>query len=155
MGEQQLSRGYRSRSDLLRPEWHSFDDSTNGDRARLAGAEFQTNQHGPLLDLYNTDALCAVCLVPRATALMIPAKMTCPSGWTREYSGYLMTEKYTHHRADFICVDEGAEGESGTEANDNGALIYHVEGRCNYNMHCPPYVNGRELTCVVCSANPK
>ena len=39
------------------------------------------------------NAPCAVCYVPTMnTVIMIPAKTSCPSGWTREYYGYLMSE---------------------------------------------------------------
>ena len=41
----------------------------------------------------NHNAQCAVCLLSdKEVLLMIPAKISCPSGWTREYYGYLMTE---------------------------------------------------------------
>ena len=38
---------------------------------------------------------------------MIPAKMSCPSGWTREY--YLMSEYIGHRRTEYICVDSNME----------------------------------------------
>ena len=47
---------------------------------------------GPLVNHSQYNAPCAVCDVPtRARAIMILAKMTCPSSWTREYYGYLIT----------------------------------------------------------------
>ena len=55
---------------------------------------------------HNTDVPCAVCYVPTRNALyMIPAKYTCPSGWTREYFGYLMSEHHSYHRSQYTCVD--------------------------------------------------
>ena len=48
------------------------------------------------------NALCAVCYLPtKNTVLMIPAKTSCPSGWTREYYGYLMSEATGNRRT--IC----------------------------------------------------
>ena len=43
----------------------------------------------------------------RATMIMVPAITQCPSSWTREYYGYLMTEcgATGHHRSSFDCVD--------------------------------------------------
>ena len=34
-----------------------------------------------------------------------------------------------------------------------GALMYHAVADCNarYGIPCPPYVNGKDLACVVCS----
>ncbi|KAK2174253.1 hypothetical protein NP493_816g02017 [Ridgeia piscesae] len=37
---------------------------------------------------------------------MIPARLTCPDGWTKEYVGYLMSAHYTHQgRTTYTCVD--------------------------------------------------
>ena len=53
--------------------------------------------------MHGTDVSCAVChaYVNNCNGVyMVPAKFTCPSGWTREYCGYLMTEYYAnkdHH----------------------------------------------------------
>ena len=42
--------------------------------------------------------------------LMMPARNDCPSGWTEECHGYLMTEYWKHpNQRDYICVDEDAE----------------------------------------------
>ena len=41
---------------------------------------------------YGHNAPCAVCMaVSRCSMLMIPAKTQCPTSWTREYVGYLMS----------------------------------------------------------------
>ncbi|XP_066274973.1 uncharacterized protein [Branchiostoma lanceolatum] len=137
------------------PEWHDYSDATDGQRGYVAGAEYETDNNAPFALHDQHDATCAVCAIPRGTSLMIPAKRTCPAGWTSEYSGYLMAAKYNHRRTDFVCVDVEAQDLEGGDGNDDGARLYQVEGRCNYNLPCPPYVNGRELTCVVCSAGLK
>jgi len=63
----------------------------------MYGAEY-TNTNGLIADSYDTDVPCAVCYVPiRNDLYMIPAKYTYPSGWIREYFGYLMSEHYNHH----------------------------------------------------------
>ena len=82
--------------------------------------------------------------------MMIPAKLTCPTGWTEEYSGYLMTAHRNDRSATFECVDSDAEAIPGTSANTNGGLFYHVEAVCN-GLSCPPYDAEKELTCVVCT----
>ena len=62
-----------------------------------------------------------------------------------------MTAHYNHAGSkDFICVDQDAEYVAGTHEDKNGALLYIVQGACGA-LPCKPYVQGRELTCSVCS----
>ncbi|ELU17986.1 hypothetical protein CAPTEDRAFT_123060, partial [Capitella teleta] len=95
---------------------------------------------------------CAVCRAKtRASVLMVPARQECHEGWTREYSGYL-TSGYKGHagRFQYACMDAAPEVLAAGHLNEDGALFYHVEGVCG-SLPCPPYINGRELTCVVCT----
>ena len=61
---------------------------------------------------------------------MVPGKATCPSSWTQEYNGYLMAERYNHHRSTYECVDQNPETVPGGAGDENGALFYHVEATC-------------------------
>ncbi len=70
--------------------------------------------------------------------------------WTREYYGYLMTERHINNRNSFECVDVDAESVPGSAADSNGALFYFTEATCN-GIDCPPYTLGHELACVVCT----
>ena len=82
---------------------------------------------------------------------MIPARTTCPEGWDKEYGGYVMAEAHNHKgRTTYVCVDGDPEVRAGGGANHDGALFYNAEAACGA-LPCPPYVHGRELTCVVCS----
>jgi len=103
-------------------------------------------------NLHDHDVPCVVCYVrSRASQLMMPARNDCPSGWSEEYQGYLMSWNYGHRKSgDFVCIDADAEFVHGSHANRNGALLYLVEGQCG-SLPCPPYVSGRELTCAVCT----
>lgn len=102
-------------------------------------------------NLHDKDAPCSVCYVKtRSTKLMIPATNMCPAGWKREYNGYLMTSFRGHHASEYICVDENAEGIPRSRRSVKGALLYPVESQCG-TLPCKKYLNGRELTCVVCS----
>jgi hypothetical protein len=117
------------------------------------GTEYEVNRFNPFKNrnLHDKDAPCSVCYVrTRSVQLMIPATNVCPAGWTSEYKGYLMTSFRGYHPSEFICVHENAEGIPGSGANRNGALLYPVEGRCG-SLPCKKYLDGRELTCVVCS----
>ncbi|XP_035667440.1 short-chain collagen C4-like [Branchiostoma floridae] len=136
------------------PEWGRFEDGTQGWKSYMYGAEYQLNTNVPYdkATLHDRDVPCAVCCsISRRAQLMIPARKTCPEGWTREYGGYLMADYYVHSsRTEFVCMDGEPEVRPGGEGNDNGALFYPVEARCG-SLPCPPYVEGRELTCVVCT----
>ena len=119
----------------------------------MYGAEYEMFGNVPKssLHLHDHDVPCAVCYVAtRATVLMIPAKYTCPPKWTREYYGYLMAERFNHHRSTFECVDVNAQVAVGGHLNHNGALFYHVEPRVG-SLPGPPYDNQKELTCAVCT----
>ena len=64
--------------------------------------------------------------------LMMPARNDCPSGWTEEYHGYLMTEYWKHpNQRDYICVDEDAEYVPGTVTHHPRWPGYPVEGECS------------------------
>lgn len=82
---------------------------------------------------------------------MIPGRETCPYGWEKEYSGYIMAGSHgDSHTSNFICVDEQPQVIPGTQANDKGAFLFIVEPQCT-SLVCEPYVTGRELRCVVCT----
>ena len=141
------------------PEYSSYISGVQG-YSSVYGTEYEaptvtsgTEYEAPTVtsgrDQHN--APCAVCDVPnKSRVLMIPAKLTCPSGWTREYNGYLMTENSIHKRTMYTCVDHIMESVPGSENHTNGSHFYHTEAHCN-GVACPPYNNYKELTCVVCS----
>ena len=116
----------------------------------IFGAEYE-DTNGLVGNSYHTDVPCAVCYVPtRAALYMIPAKYTCPTGWTREYFGYLMSERHSHHRSQFSCVDQSLKPVIGSQRDDNGFLFYTVEGVCG-SLPCPPYTRDKELSYAVCT----
>ena len=142
---------------LCLPPNPKYDKYKNGHQnaAYIYGTEYQVSQYSgdPFKrNIHDHEAPCVVCFVKsRGSMLMMPARNDCPSGWTEEYHGYLMTEYYGHkHSRDFICVDGDPEYVPGTHANKDGALLYPVEGVCG-SLPCLPYVAGRELTCSVCT----
>ena len=113
----------------------------------LYGSEYET----PVVGTDDHNVPCAVCLAAtRETVLMLPAKTTCPTSWTKEYDGYIMTERNTHHRSTFKCVDARQESIPGSQSNVNGAALFHVEATCD-GLQCPPYDPQKELTCAVCT----
>ena len=123
------------------------------DASFIYGSEYEMWGNIPKanLHLHEHDVPCVVCYVPKRTAkIMIPGTYKCPTAWTLEYYGYLMAERYNHHRSTFECVDHAPERALGGHVNHNGALFYHVEPRCG-SLPCPPYENQKEMTCAVCT----
>ena len=114
----------------------------------LYGAEYQTSGT-PLDHSHNRNVPCALCQVyGRTNKIMIPSHYECPSGWRREYYGYLMSGKYDHKAAtQYTCVDEGLEQIQGSGANQDGYLFYTVEAKCGNYIPC----SDKELTCVACT----
>ena len=134
------------------PEYGDYRAAVQG-YSYVYGVEYQhpITRLGGSTNLHDHDVPCAVCHVPtRRAKLMIPGRLTCPSGWTAEYNGYLMTEYIGHYSSSFECVDIDAEAAEGGHANRDGGLFYHVEVNC-YNSQCPPYVAEKEVTCVICT----
>ena len=133
------------------PQYLSYRNGVNPGRAYVYGAEYQVEEISAFPGMNQHNVPCAVCHTPtRGAKIMIPARTSCPSSWTREYYGYLMAGGHNHPRsAPFECVDVSAESLPSTAADTNGALFYFTESRCV--GICPPYVDGKELTCAVCT----
>ena len=128
------------------PTWQSY----------LYGSEYETNNKIFRKTTQNYNVPCAVCYVAnKSTKLVIPAKVTCPKLWTREYYGYLMTEYHNHIRnAVYECVHVSPDVIPGSAKNTNGALFYFVEAVCGRGLPCGPYgpyIAKRAVTCVVCT----
>ena len=143
---------------LCLPLYPIYEKVTKGnqDSSYIYGTEYEfhsgQNKIFQNSNLQNHEAVCAVCHTEsRGSHVMIPARNVCPSGWTMEYKGYIMSAHHGHTgRTQFICVDGNAEATFGSHDDKNGALLYFVESHCG-SLPCPPYVQGYELTCVVCT----
>ena len=117
--------------------------------SEIYGTEYQY----PVTGSHDHNVPCAVCFAStREAVLMIPARTSCPTGWTMEYYGYLMStyQGSNHYRTSFECVDKDPDSVHGSGANIHGAVFYHVEANCN-GIACPPYNNYKELNCAVCT----
>ncbi|XP_045169997.2 uncharacterized protein LOC123532599 [Mercenaria mercenaria] len=135
------------------PVWGVYEDSEQT-AGTVYGAEYELYNRN--MDkffgkaLLNKDVPCCVCRTKRPSVIMLPGRNICYDGWTLEYSGYLTSGHETHHATEFVCLDGDPEFLSGGASDADGKLFYFVEARCG-SLRCPPYVNGRELTCAVCS----
>ena len=140
------------------PNWGRYDDTLQKG-GLVYGGEYEFSQRGPSSNIFDQqtnllqhEAPCAVCRSTRSSVLMVPGKNQCHDGWTLEYHGYLSAGYYKHVAgSEYICVDTHPDllRETSTTSS-NGKLFYFVEGRCG-SLKCPPYVNGRELTCALCT----
>ena len=97
---------------LCLPHNPKYDKYQDGHQAAgyMYGTEYEVSQYSgnPFKrSLHDHEAPCVVCFVKsHGSMLMMPARNDCPSGWTEEYHGYLMTAYHNHgHPTDFICVD--------------------------------------------------
>ncbi|XP_062602973.1 short-chain collagen C4-like [Saccostrea cucullata] len=135
------------------PEWGKHVDGIDARRAYVFGAEYETDTFiSQYASYHEHDVPCALCLVhDRSVVKTFPARENCYKGWNLEYQGYLMAGYYNHSAGtSYTCVDKNPDTLHGGHANKNGYLFYFVEARCG-SLKCPPYVEGKELLCVVCS----
>ena len=139
------------------PEWGPKTTSGYQSGSYIYGAEYEMKRNDPFSkanaqSLHNNNVPCAVCHVTsRPTKLMIPARLTCPDGWSKEYAGYLMSGWHNHKgRTTYTCVDNAPEVIDGGGSDQNGLLFYNTEAKCG-SLPCPKYIDGWEVTCVVCT----
>ena len=137
----------------LDPNFLGSISGNQGWRGLIYGAEYETwtDRHSHVHGRQSTDVPCAVCHVSNRTAVyMVPAKYTCPTGWTKEYYGYLMSSRHDRHRTQYTCMDTALKPVPGSKAYHLGLLFMFVEGRCG-SLPCPPYDETKELSCAVCT----
>ncbi|KAK7103169.1 uncharacterized protein [Littorina saxatilis] len=111
----------------------------------LYGAEYDS-----IPGHHEHDVPCSVCLAPQSTTIMVPATRTCPSGWTRQYYGHLVSQYQGHYATEYVCMDGSPEDDDSGVNKLEGLLFYYVVTVCG-SLPCPPYINGKVVTCVVCS----
>ena len=109
------------------PEYLSYSSTTNN-LGLLYGAKYHARTNQPYYAVHDQDVPCAVCHVVQRSVLMIPGQYTCPTGWTREYYGYLVSAFHGEHPTLYECMDESPESIGNPTVNQ--ATFYHVEARC-------------------------
>jgi len=79
---------------------------------RVFATEYQDSSPtiGTFLSVVNDhDARCSLCVTPgRAWSLMVPGRQACPSSFTLDYKGYLMSQHFglsNWYRSEYVCVD--------------------------------------------------
>ncbi|XP_045204618.2 short-chain collagen C4-like [Mercenaria mercenaria] len=134
------------------PSWSNYTGKSSL-KGLIFGTEIDLNDPSGIFpySVHQQDMPCVVCRSQRSSILMVPAQNNCFSGWHVEYTGYLMAGmddrlgSYNH-----ICMDSQPEFIPNGSGNNNQHILYVVQAQCG-SLPCPPYVQGRELACVVCS----
>ena len=94
----------------------------------VQGWSYQTEEPWvrPLHAVHDHNIPCAVCYAStRVAVTMILAKTRCPSTWTLEYSGCLMSAAQgSHYHTMFECVDKFQDFVPGSASNINGAQCH-------------------------------
>ncbi|XP_070176843.1 uncharacterized protein [Littorina saxatilis] len=111
----------------------------------LYGAEYES-----IPGHHDHDVPCSVCLAPQSTTIMVPATLTCPPGWTPHYTGHLVSQYQNNYATEYVCLDGNPEDDSSGARDDNGLGFFYVVTVCG-SLPCPPYINDKVVTCVVCS----
>lgn len=122
--------------------------------ARLFRTEYEiSNNIGTLNSLNDHEAVCAVCQAPagRQYSMTVHGSTSCPSGFSADYIGYLMSDKHDHYRRKYTCVDQAPE-KTGSSRNENGALLYIVETESGGHA-IPGYSQYYEVTCAHCTVS--
>lgn len=135
-----------------KPEYLGLRAGLNPTRSYMTGVEYEDFDGGPLSKSHFMGVPCAVCYTQlRSVTLMIPGQYSCPSNWTREYYGYLTSERHSHtNPSTYACTHKDMEALAGTGQNKQSGIMMHVEASCVSHI-CPPYVKGNEMTCAVCT----
>ncbi|XP_033749035.1 short-chain collagen C4-like [Pecten maximus] len=95
------------------PEWLQTTIVPDTYTGQIYGAEYESvNAHtlfGP--KSHDEEVPCAVCRSTSfVSSVMIPARTTCYSGWTKAYGGSLASGYYAQAAASqFVCIDEHAQ----------------------------------------------
>lgn len=98
---------------------------------------------------------CAKCFVDERTSPTVFAgRTTCPSEWTLEYRGYIMSKDIKSRKGDLICVDTDSRPSKlevlVSAKTDKPNYVSDVKLSCG-TLPCNKYENDKLLPCVVCT----
>lgn len=129
-----------------KPSWNHYTDRKDG-AVTITGVEYNFSPHrssAVQIDFFGTfvgssEAPCVACNVPRDSNIMIPGRRECFDGWTKEYSGYLVTG-YSGYvdSSEYACLDRNPEVIPHSGNTDLENNLYFVEAHCGGTLTCPP-----------------
>ena len=135
------------------PSWANFTDGNDYLRGKIYGSEIHIEEPSKIFQgaAHNQDLPCAVCESRKPAIIMLPARTTCFPGWAEEYTGSIMANYHSHAGPyNHICVDFQPDFVPNGGAASGQHVLYLIEAQGGA-LPCPPYVQGRELACIVCS----
>ncbi|CAC5417799.1 unnamed protein product [Mytilus coruscus] len=135
------------------PEKKSFPADWNSNPGHLYGIGWELSgkdRSKSSSHVDDKDVPCAVCLTKRRTTLMIPGRTSCYSGWTQEYTWFLVSTGANRYFAttEYVCADD--EPLFYGSKNYNQGILSLVEVKCG-SIPCNKYEDRTKLSCVVCS----
>ena len=135
-----------------------FDRTANAQSALLYRVEYHTALKGlwKLWELHGKDVPCAVCQTTDSLAtLMQPGSEICPSGWSTEYRGYIMSSAAGERRSEFVCVDgqptHAPGGDNATNTYAARMSPVELQHEAGNEIASNSYSEYAELMCAVCS----
>ena len=132
-----------------------YNEAGSSQEGYLYRSEYNTATGGvaSMQALHGQEVPCAVCrrASPTAKSLMVPGQITCPSGFTADFQGYLFAPSTGNNRGDYLCMDANAEG-VGSSGVENGNRLSPVE--VGTGSAAPEYYSqGYEVACVHCGSS--
>lgn len=138
------------------PTWANYDISSNSHRGYIYGTEIDIRPEAASVKMFGyevneIDLPCAVCQTGFSVTHMFPGRASCFPGWTLQYKGYLVSDYNVHSSSkNYECLDAAPEAVPNGNSNDDQSIVYLVEAKCG-SLPCPPYAEGKEIACAVCS----
>lgn len=143
---------------LCLPQNPDYSKSYIGASSKVYGTMIHP-EGGPFTPINDNILPCAVCYAKGRTAhVMIPAAAACPFSWKTEYFGYIYAEHSgpsDRQPSTYQCIHSLAEAATGVNqiglsGGNTPAVLLPFAAAC-HGLPCPPYVETKVLTCVVCT----
>jgi len=154
MSEHYTHRGGGANTICMHPNMQIPAGSSSGNQNGHLLYKMEYENTGAIDANHNHEAACAVCELDHWEEVYTQwgRSTTCTNGHLTLYTGFIMAERYTHHKGEFICVDsERAVLPNSDGGNQNGGLLYTSEmeeGSADEEL----YPHNVEVGCSVCVA---
>ena len=129
-------------------------DNDHDSLNKLTGTEYAENKMPSMDKNVYGDAACVVCEYVDTPALYVQwGRVSCSNGHTTQYTGLVMSTKYSLFKSEHVCVDvERGVHETSSEAIGASSRLFVAEMRVGA-MDELKYPDRREVACAVCSPN--
>ncbi|CAK0844604.1 unnamed protein product [Prorocentrum cordatum] len=154
MSEHYSHRGGGANTICMHPQVQIPSGSSSGNQngALLYNMEYENT--GAIDANHDHEAACVVCELDHWESVYTQwgRSTTCTNNHITLYTGFIMAERYTHHKGEFICVDsERKVTPNSNGGNHNGGLLYTTEMEQGASDE-EKYPHNVEVGCSVCVA---